>query len=191
MLTLYIDFKSLPSYLALKPTLALANRYGASVDWRPFLTQARDVPEESRDAVLSQRHHKVRLASLDATDRKYAALQGIELSDSPNACSADLALAALALVEGDKAPLIHAAFKAYWQFHADLDDYEIVSGLLSGAGFSAGFSVSSANTALALAQRSAEAAGVVDAPCFVVASQLFLGRQHLPWVEEHLASEMR
>lgn len=190
MLTVYIDFKSLPSYLALKPTLALARRHHVAVDWRPFMTWERDIPEETHDAALSKRHHEVRIASQRSTDLMYAALQGMDLSYPENAAQADLALAALALINGDKTEFVQAAFAAYWQRHADLNDQDVVRGLLSATGLDVELSVAAARSALADAQSSAQEAAVVDAPCFVVATQLFVGRQHLPWIEECLLAEL-
>ena len=45
MLTVYVDFKSADAYLALRPTLALAERLSLDIDWRPFRTVERDVPQ--------------------------------------------------------------------------------------------------------------------------------------------------
>lgn len=190
MLTVYIDFKSLPSYLALKPTLALAKRHGVAVDWRPFITWERDIPQETHDAALSKRHHEVRIASQRSTDMLYAALQGMDLTYPPNAAEADLALAALALMDGDKTAFVQKAFDAYWQGHADLNDKDVVENLLSATGFNLELSEASARSALTDAQGAAQDSAVVDAPCFVVATQLFVGRQHLPWIEECLLAEL-
>ncbi|EED30488.1 hypothetical protein NOR53_654 [gamma proteobacterium NOR5-3] len=190
MLTAYIDFKSLPSYLALKPTLALALRHHVAVDWRPFVTREREIPGESHDAALSKRHHEVRMASQRSTDLMYATLQGMELSYPETAAEADLALAALALMDGDKTAFVQTAFDAYWQRHADLNDKGVVESLLSAAGCNLELSVATARSALADAQSAAQDSAVVDAPCFVVATQLFVGRQHLPWIEECLLAEL-
>ncbi|MFT4769305.1 MAG: 2-hydroxychromene-2-carboxylate isomerase [Glaciecola sp.] len=190
MLTVYIDFKSLPSCLALKPALEMASRYSVSIDWCPFLTWERDIPLETHDVALTKRHHEVRLASQRATDKMYAALQGLDLNYPPVAVEADLALGALALLGGDKTVFVQAAFNAYWRLHADLDDEKVVADLLSESGFDHEFSAPSARAALAIAQNSAQERAVVDAPCFVIASQVFVGRQHLPWIEECLVAEL-
>lgn len=34
------------------------------------------------------------------------------------------------------------------------------------------------------AQNIAEEAGIVEAPAYVIENQLFIGREHLPWIEE-------
>ncbi|WOJ92855.1 DsbA family protein [Congregibacter variabilis] len=190
MLTVYVDFKSLPSYLALKPTLALANRYGVSVDWRPFVTWERDIPQETHDAALSKRHHEVRMASQRSTDLMYAALQGMHLTYPEIATEANLALAALALLKGDKTAFVQETFDAYWQRHANLNDKSVVGSLLSATGFDLELSAASAPSVMADVQSAAQEAGVVDAPCFVIATQLFVGRQHLPWIEECLLAEL-
>ena len=48
MLTVYIDFKSPESYLALQPLLALAEETGCGLRWQPSLPAA-GTPEHSPD----------------------------------------------------------------------------------------------------------------------------------------------
>ena len=79
MLTVYIDFKSAASYLALEPTLALARELGVAIDWRPFrTTERRPVPTRVADASVTESHRAARERSRRAMDQHYAMLRGLE-----------------------------------------------------------------------------------------------------------------
>ena len=183
-LDVYIDFKCAGSYLALDPTLALAERTGVAINWHPFSTSERDKPAEGADAVVIASHHATREASKRAIHQKYAALRGIDLEFPSKAGSADLALGALAEIEGDPLPYIRACFAAYWDGHADLDDPVEVAALLSASCVEHSGNLNGSQASFEKAQAAAEMAGVVDAPACKIADQLFIGRQHLPWIEE-------
>ena len=184
MLTLYIDFKSPGAYLALAPTLDLADRLGLTIDWRPFRTVERDVPKLGKEETVGESHRRVRAASQRALAIKYAAHQGIELQFPERAGDTDHALGVLAKIEGDPLPFIHGAFNAYWHAHADLNDIAVVHALLQESGVDYRGSLASARNDLDTAQEQAEDAGVVGAPAYIIAEQIFVGREHLPWIEE-------
>jgi 2-hydroxychromene-2-carboxylate isomerase len=184
MLEVYIDFKCAGSYLALDPTLAMAERTGVGIAWHPFSTAERDKPAEGADAAVIASHHATREASKRAIHRKYAALRGIELKFPSHAGSADLALGALAEIKGNPLPYIRACFAAYWERHEGLDDPQVVAGLLAASGVGHSGDLNATQTRFEEAQKRAEEAGIVDAPGFRIADQLFIGRQHLPWIEE-------
>jgi len=184
MLTLYIDFKSADAYLALKPTLALADRHGLAIDWRPFKTIQREVPQRGDNETVGESHRRVRAASERAVAIKYAAHQGIDLRYPVPHGVTDLALGVLACLEGDKLPFIQAAFEAYWTQQADLDNPETVSDLIAKTGASLARELASAREAMTTAQEAAEEVGIVGTPAYVCAEQVFVGREHLPWIEE-------
>lgn len=184
MLTIYIDFKSAGSLLAIEPTLKLAERLNAPIHWRPYSTAERDTPDTGADRAVIESHRRVRLEAIRAEDVKYARLRGIDLSFPPEAGRCDLALGALAEIEGDRLPFVQAAFDAYWNKHANLDDDETVAKLIKSTGAGHSGDLSRSREAQLAAQSAAEEAGVVDAPAYIIDNQLFIGRQHLPWIEE-------
>ena len=184
MLTIYIDFKSPGAYLAISPTLELAERYGAAIDWRPFRTIERDVPKLGKEETVGESHRRVRAAALRAQSVKYAKRQGIDLNFPPQLGSTDLALGALASLDGDPLPFIKAAFSAYWDEHANLDDLDVVRRLLAE---NAGGGIADAEAlreGLDAALNHADEVGIVGAPAYVLDDQIFVGREHLPWIEE-------
>ncbi len=187
MLTVHIDFKSPAALLAIRPTLALAEKHGVPIMWKPFQTFERPMPDLPEKASVGETHRKVRAESRRRIFRKYAALQGLELNFPEAPKGTDLALGALELISGDRTAYVEAAFKAYWQDQADLNDLETVADLAAGT-VEEPFAVepSACRTALAAATENAEAAGVVDAPAYRITGELFIGREHLPWIGELL-----
>nr|WP_070959041.1 DsbA family protein [Hyphomonas sp. Mor2] len=188
MLTVYIDFKSAPAYLAIAPTISLADRLGLELDWRPFRTVERDVPKLGKEETVGESHRRVRAASQRALNVKYAAHQGIDLRYPEPLGESDLALGTLLNVAGDRLPYIQAAFQAYWTDHQDLDDETVVTDLLNRIGASYDGDLGRAKDDLVRAQIAAEEAGIVGAPAYVIEEQIFVGREHLPWIAE-IASE--
>ncbi len=190
MLTVYIDFKSPASYLAINPVLAQVERYGIALEWKPFRSAEREVPTITDNASVAQMHRRVRAASRRAIHQKYAAHQGINLQFPESAGNTDLALGALALNSGDSLSFIKAAFAAYWTDHADLNDPAVLAPLMSATiGESFVFDEKILMEALDSSQAKTEELGIVDAPAFIINDQLFIGREHLPWIEEIIKTE--
>ena len=184
MLTIYIDFKSPAAYLAIKPTLALATRLSLPLDWRPFQAVERDVPKLGKEETVGESHRRVRAASQRALAVKYASHQGIDLNYPVRPGVTDLALAVLVEFEGDPLPFVQAAFAAYWEDHADLNDLEAVRQIIARSGIAYTVDLNTARKSLDLAIQQAEDAGIVGAPAYVINDQIFVGREHLPWIEE-------
>ncbi|MEO1324278.1 MAG: DsbA family protein [Pseudomonadota bacterium] len=184
MLTVYIDFKSPGAYLAMKPTLALAERLGLQVVWRPYRTVERDVPKLGKEETVGESHRRVRAASQRALMIKYAGLQGIDLKYPARLGETDLALGVFAQIAGDPLPFIRAAFAGYWEAHADLNDPDTVRSLIAHGGGLDERALASASAALEQATAEADEIGIVGAPGYVIANQIFVGREHLPWIEE-------
>ena len=191
MLTVYIDFKSPAAYLAISPTLALAKRLDLAIDWKPFRAIEREVPKLGKQETVGESHRRVRAASQRALSVTYAAHQGIDLRVPPQPGSTDLALGVLLGIEGDPLPFIRGALNAYWEAHADLDDMAVVHALLVESGVTYTGSLADARSVLEAAQMQAEEAGIVGVPGYVIEEQLFVGREHLPWIEEIACAKVR
>ena len=102
-----------------------------------------------------------------------------------SAGNTDLALGALALISGDPLSFINAAFAAYWTDHADLNDPTVIAHLTSETiGENFVFDEKTCIDALESSQAEADELGIVDAPAFIIQDQLFIGREHLTWLEE-------
>lgn len=182
MLSIYIDFKSPAAYLALKPTRALLAETGTPVSWLPFLARQSEVPQRGTDESIAQSHKRVRAESRRKIFLKYAEIQGIEMRFPTQRRGTDLALGALAEIADDPLPYIAACFNAYWTQAADLDDGPTVSGLLARSGAVHDGDLTRSRDQLAAALDAAHEIGIVDAPAYLVGSDMFVGREHLPWV---------
>ena len=184
MLTVFLDFKSPGAYLAMSPTLALVERLSLEVDWKPFRVIERDIPKLGKEETVGESHRRVRAESQRRLAVKYAAHQGIDLKFPETPGVTDLALGVLSAIEDARLAYIQAAFEAYWQSHSDLDDPTVVKSILDKSGASLAIDLEDARALLETAQDQAEEAGIVGAPAYVISDQTFVGREHLPWIEE-------
>ena len=186
MLDIYIDFKSPAAYLALQPTRALLQEENITARWHPFRVRERDVPQIAEHETVGDTHRRVRAASRRKIFLHYAAVQGIEMNFPAERRPTDLALGALALIDGPQLPFIEACFVAYWRDNADLDDEAVVAELIAQSGVTLNGDLSQARAALEAALDAAEEIGAVDVPGYLVKEQMFVGREHLPWVRQLL-----
>ena len=191
MIDLYIDFKSPASYLALKPTLALAEELGVDIDWRPYNTKQEMVPTEKPNETKTETHIRIRAELRQKTHLRYATLQETPMTFREAPGKTDLALAALdAALQDDPLPFIQSAFHAYWVDGADLNDKAVVKTLLRSTGVSVSDEkLTSALESLPARQHHAEENGIVDAPAYVVDGQIFIGREHLPWIRSIISEK--
>jgi 2-hydroxychromene-2-carboxylate isomerase len=187
-LTLYIDFKSGPAYLAMQPTLALLKRHGVAADWRPFDTRQYELKRERPGETRTETHFRIREQQRRQACLQYAAIQGVPMVYPETPGSTGCALAALLYVADAPLPFISRAFRAYWSEGQDLDKPEVVAALLSDSGYDAeGFAPEVWCNSLPATQREAEDRGVFDTPMFIIGEELFLGREQLPWIESLLS----
>ena len=191
MLKVYLDFKSPASYLALAPTQNLVAQTGIEVSWHPFSTIEGNLPKAKSNETVGESHRRVRAEARRATHIKYAAHQGIDLSFPEPRGETSLALGAMALLGEDPTAFMEAAFEAYWAKHANLDDVSVVNDLLAKAGYALTIEDPAAVRAtMQVAQTTAEENGIVDAPAYLIDDQLFIGREHLPWINDIIQSKL-
>lgn len=87
-------------------------------------------------------------------------------------------------ISGNPIDYIRVAFSAYWDSQRDLNSAQVVRDIIETSGASYGGELSTALDSLGAAQQHAEAEVIVHAPAYVIDGQIFIGRQHLPWIEE-------
>jgi 2-hydroxychromene-2-carboxylate isomerase len=186
-ITLYIDFKSPQAYLALKPTLQLAEEENLEIDWQPYRSKQPTIVPQQGNETRGETHVRVRQQQRHQTCLKYAALQDIPMVFPAVPGSTDCALAALLYVGAAPLEFIRAAFEAYWKQGLDLDNAAVVAELLLASDHDP-TSFLSADYAQALeeCQASAVELGVFDTPMYLLEGQLFLGREQLPWIKSLL-----
>ena len=118
----------------------------------------------------------------------YAEVQGIPMKFREKPGDTDLALAAMLYAGAAGETLlinfIENAFRAYWEMQQDLNDAQQVEQLLEQSGLPADLFDAEAWLAR-LAETAAQALdhGAIDAPAYIIGEQLFIGREHLPWIK--------
>ena len=146
--------------------------------------------QEKPDEEVGERHRRVRALARRKTHMLYAEIQNLPLQFRNPPTNTDMALAALCLLNdsgGDPLPFGTAAFDAYWTGDADLNAAAVVAKLSGAPTFpdndENGYD---AHTRLEVALGQAEENGIFTSPTYVVNEQIFVGREHLPWISELL-----
>ena len=181
MLTIYIDFKSPASYLALKPTIALIEETGIEAQWLPFSSRPFIIPAEKPDETIGERHRRVRAISQRDTHLHYAEVQGLEMTFADKPAGSEAALQAVTALRETSVSFVQSAFKAYWSEQVDLDDQGIVTQLLENCGHGALDWETSARQLDEIREEALERK-VFETPTYLIDGQIFLGREHLPWI---------
>ena len=204
-LIVYVDFKSPYAYLAIEPTRELAQRLGIAVDWRPFVL---DIPSFLGSAKLGrggrvveqnrtqEQWSGVKYAYFDC--RRYANLRGVTVRGTVKIWNTELAAIGMlwAKAQGDAVldRYLDAVFEPFWKRALDVEDVAVIRQVLAAAGADlAGFDDyvnGDGRTENAALQEAAFAAGIFGVPTFVVAGQIYFGREHLPRVAWHLSGEI-
>lgn len=187
MLSIYIDFKSATSYLALEPTLALIEETGVEAKWLPFSSRPFKIPTEQSDETVGDRHRRVRAMAQRDAHLHYAAIQNLDMqfADTPN--GSDAALAALAVISNGPIPFVRAAFTAYWKDQKDLEDQSVVAQILQDCGYEQ-TDWSHAFERLETIREQSVEQKIFETPTLLIEGQLFLGREHLPWIRSIISA---
>jgi 2-hydroxychromene-2-carboxylate isomerase len=200
-LTACIDFRSANSYLAIAPTMALSKELDISVDWRPSVAKSSayvNVQAADAGAPLSgdvkKRHAMVRARYVLMDQGRYASRQGAKIKQ-PNA-DIDPTPASMALLwvrqENPRAQtdFVRTIFEALWAQGRDIADGAVIDetfarlkldtdgfrNYLDGAGLDD----------LAANQTQLETANLFDTPTFFADGDMYIGRQHLPYIRWRL-----
>jgi 2-hydroxychromene-2-carboxylate isomerase len=194
-LTVYIDFKSPYAFLAIEPTRHLAQALGIEVDWRPFVL---DIPSYLGSAQLDRsgrvasqsrsdnQWSKVKYAYYDC--RRYANLRGLTLRGTEKIWDTSLAAIGMlwAKARGDDIlkRYIDAIYQPFWRRELDVEDCAVIQRVLLDVGADVegfeGFAVGAGAAENDLFQARAFDAGIFGVPTYVVGSERFFGREHLP-----------
>ena len=194
-LIVYIDYKSPYAYLAVDPTVAMADELGIEVDWRPFtldipsylgsakLNKEGKVVEEKRTAGQWAR---VKYAYHDV--RRYGSLRGIIVRGTVKIWDTSLAgigmLWAKAQGKATLLSYIHRIYEPFWKRELDVEDVAAIERILDASGaHTKRFREYASGEGRALhdtIQTRAFDAGIFGVPTYLVDGERFFGREHLP-----------
>jgi len=208
-LAVYIDLKSPYAFIAIEPTRAMASALGVAIDWRPFTL---DIPSYLGSAKLdkqgnvasSQRTPQqwtgVRYAYRDA--RRCASLRGKTLRGTEKIWDSSLAgIAMLWLKEQVKEQVkeqgpelfdrfVDDVYARFWRRDLDIEDVAVLEAALvridpelAAAGRFRAFADGPGRAAHDELNQAAFDAGVYGVPTYLVADEMWFGREHLPRVE--------
>jgi 2-hydroxychromene-2-carboxylate isomerase len=193
-LTLAIDFASPRAYLAHGPTCALAEQLGIEIDWKPFLVESRPAPmAPSRAEDRGGRHRAIRAAYVQGDLARYLADRGI-VRDLGKLANSRLAAITLLWLERESKHLVsnyvQKVFEGYWRGEIDIEDESALRGLLQKIGAPLpGYETFARGEGLAALDRVRSEllnAGVFDVPAYMIAGEVFVGREHLPLIRNRL-----
>ncbi|HEY5645935.1 MAG TPA: DsbA family protein [Pseudomonadales bacterium] len=196
-LIVYLDVKSPYAFIARDPTRAMARELGIRIDWRPltlnipsYLGSARldktgAVAESNR---TPEQWMRVRYAYRDA--RRYAAEQGYALRGTEKIWDTSLVHIAFwwarAQGEGVLDAFLDAVYPRFWVRDFDAEDPATVTAALLAAGAdTAGFADYAAGAGRQEHDDMQQAifdAGIFGVPGYVIDSEYYFGREHLPTV---------
>ena len=180
-LTVTLDVKRPECYLALAPTRALAAELDIAVDWLPTVASPHRRPPTGEGR--GERHLRHRATYNAREIERYAAVRGLVIKDiyrDPDSTRFGMAmLAAKAHSEAALQTFLDRAFAAYWRSELDIEDGAALRRLLADVGVST-FAEDAA--AFAALQERLVAAGLFNAPAYLVGEEVFFGRAHLPMI---------
>lgn len=196
-LIVYLDFKSPYAFMAVAPTRALEEELGIEAEWRPltldipsFLGSART---DTTGKVVESRRSGSQWAAVRyayADTKRYARLRGVTLLGPQKIWDSSLASIGLLFARRQGREVLREyvdrTFESFWKRELDIEDPQVIAQMLRSAGASdAGFNAflngegRSEHDAL---QTQLHPAGIFGVPTYVVAGQVFFGREHLPIV---------
>jgi 2-hydroxychromene-2-carboxylate isomerase len=200
-LAVYTDYKSPYAYLAKDLVYELERDFRVRIDWLPysldipsFLGSARlddngRVIEEQRNA---HQWRRVRYSYMDC--RRQARRRGLVIRGPQKIWNSTLAPCGMLYAKRQGGAVFRryhdTIFERFWTRELDIEDAGVIGEILAQAGADpAQFPDYTAGPGAAELDgicRAAEAIGVFGVPTFVLAGEIFWGREHLPDIREML-----
>ncbi len=197
-LTVCIDFKNPHAWLAVPPTLALAQTLGIAVDWLPRIVapiERPTPPGPDDDRGTLHRRYRAEYAVRDI--ERYAAVHGLTLRGLHRRPDTTLASLGLLWVRrgGPEAAqrYMTALFTGHFEEALELEDPAALRAVVEacggdGAAFEA-YTAGEGPTELDALQATLAERGVFTVPTYLVGGERFVGRAHLPLIREMLEQQ--
>jgi 2-hydroxychromene-2-carboxylate isomerase len=191
-----IDFASARSYLAIKPTCELADRLGIEIAWEPMVVEVKPPKPASRTDDRGLRHRAIRAEYVARDLARYLADRGIVGRDLNQQADSTAAAITLLWLNREAKHLarrfVETIFERYWHDELKLEDEAALRRVLEEIGAPLNgyesFIKEEGPRALAEVRSRLENVGVLDGPSYLVGDEVFLGREHLPLIQDRLAS---
>ena len=200
----YLDFKSPYAYLAVEPTRELERELDVQFDWRPFvldipsylgsarLNKAGNVIEQNRS---NEQWSGVKYAYYDC--RRYANLRNLTIRGTEKIWDTNLVATAMLWVRNygydTQQKFIDLVFQPFWKRELDVENSVVIQYLLDQVGADGtafgDWARAEGNAVNAQLQSSAFSAGIFGVPTYVVGTELYFGREHLPRIRWQLTEQ--
>lgn len=190
----YSDYKSPYAFVAVRPTLALAEEFDLDLEWRPYTLRI----AEYLGSVENRGPHawrRVRYSYMDA--RRYANRQGLTLKGPKRIYDGYFANAGMlfAQAHGFFERYHWAVFERFWRHELDIDVLEEVAAVVAETGGDAdayrAYAGGPGRAEMDAVIDAAETAGVFGVPMYVLDGELFWGGDRLDLLRERLAERRK
>jgi 2-hydroxychromene-2-carboxylate isomerase len=199
-LIVYVDIKSPYAFVAIKPTLAMADSLGIDIDWRPLTL---DIPsylgsakKKAGKVVESNRSPaqwlSVKYAYRDT--RRYAERQGYMLKGTEKIWDSSIVnIGILWVNEKDPSKMpayFDAVYPPFWRRELDVEDVTIVADAIASAGVDPcgfdDFQQGPGRETHDELMSQLHPAGIYGVPTYVFDDNILFGREHLPYISWYL-----
>ncbi len=188
-ITLYIDFKSPYSYLALEPARQLERDFPVTIEWRPYMFDiANSFGDPDHRAPLEWR--KIRYTYMDV--RRWANQRGLIIYGPQKAFDSSLANIAMlhAQDQGVFPAYADMTYERFFKRALDIEDRDAVRAVLDQAGADTAaffaFAAGAGRERLARITAEADEQGVFGVPTFILDGELFWGHDRIALLRERL-----
>lgn len=199
----YTDFKSPYAYLAKDLAYELERDFPVRLDWLPydldladFMGSAR-VDDSGRVLEAERTPHQWRRVKYSYMDcRRQARKRGLMIRGTQKIWDSRVAFYGMLYAKQQGEAVLRRyldmVFERFWKRELDIEDPGVIRGVLAEAradiaGF-ADYAAGPGRMEIDGVCRDAEAIGVFGVPTFVVDSEVFWGREHLPDIREILGA---
>jgi 2-hydroxychromene-2-carboxylate isomerase len=180
--TVYIDFKSPYSYVAVKPLIELAQAEAVALDWRPFTLQLQRA-YASADSQVIYSMRKIRYLYLDV--RRFARSQGLIIKGPERIF--DGTVSSIGMLYAQQQAVFEAyrdtVFERFFKRDLNIDSADEIAAVIQSAGGDssafAAFLEGEGHLQHAAIQAEAEQTGVFGIPTMVFRDELFWGADRI------------
>ena len=191
ILKIYFDFKSPESYLAFHQTQKMSLPNSTQIEWKPFLTKSKKIPLTKEFETKGETHIRIREEHKKFVNLKYSKILNVPMVYPEENIQTDLALAVTSLFKKETEAYMKLAFDCYWRENLNLNNQEVLENILAKTSLDINLldnpnsliDILKGDTALAKDQ------GVISTPTYQIGEELFLGREHLPWIQRILEDQ--
>jgi 2-hydroxychromene-2-carboxylate isomerase len=186
-LSVLLDVRHPFAYLALHPTVALAESLAVAVNWLPTSVPALRRPSEPGEAdARGIRHRRHRAQAIAREIETYSAAQGLVVREyyrSGSSAAATLGWLWTRDRNPDRLPSYLAElFRSYWAVELDPADLEDVAALVEAPVAFRRWCANGGPTTASAIEDELQERGLFGTPAFLVEDEVFYGRQHLPMI---------